>query len=287
MSAAFVRSTNIYLIHKIMQDCRRQFRQLWVFLRPTDELFNAVRVFLLLRDLLFQKLHLFRQFCLLLFVISRQLLKAAVIDLARNIVLLNPLEQSVKFLDPALRLHELSAFCGQLLFELFLTLGAEFFTEQVLAIGYVPKQDLQKFQHALFQSHCADEVCSAYIFALLTRGGTDEMILPLLKVLRGAVIQFFSAIGTVGNSGKQIALARFSRSALVAAKLLYPFKSFLVYNGLVRVTEDFPLLRWILNGLFDLVRLSVRFEVYSMSAIFHPFQNCRYCAAVPSMRVVW
>ena len=119
MSAAFVGSTNIYLIHKIMQDCRCQFRQLWVFLRPTDELLNAVRFFLLLRDLLFPKLHLFRQFRLLLLVISRQLLKAAVIDLARNIVLINPLEQSVKFLVPSLCLCELSAFCSQLFFEFF------------------------------------------------------------------------------------------------------------------------------------------------------------------------
>ena len=61
----------------------------------------------------------------------------------------------------------LSAFCSQLFFEFFITLGAEFFTEQVLAIGYVAKKDLQKFQHALFQNHCTDEVCSAYIFAFL------------------------------------------------------------------------------------------------------------------------
>lgn len=112
------------------------------------------------------------------------------------------------------------------------------------------------------------------------------MILPLLKVLRGAVVQFFSAIGTAGNTGKQIALTRFSRSALVAAKLLYPFKGFLIHNGFVRVAEDFPLLRWVLDGLFDLVRLSVRFEVYGVSAILHPFQNCRYCTAVPSIRIV-
>lgn len=168
MSAAFVGSTNIYLIHKIMQDCRCQFRQ----------------------------------FCLLLLVISRQLLKAAVIDLARNIVLINPLEQSVKFLDPALCLCELSAFCSQLFFEFFFTLGTEFFTEQVLAIGYVPKKDLQEFQYTLFQYHCTDKVCSTHIFAFLPRGRTNKVILPLLKVLRGAVVQLFSAIGTVGNTGK-------------------------------------------------------------------------------------
>lgn len=175
MSAAFVGSTNIYLIHKIMQDCRCQFRQFWVFLCSADELLDAFRFFFLLGNLLFPKLHLFRQFCLLLLVISRQLLKAAVIDLARNIVLINPLEQSVKFLDPALCLCELSAFCSQLFFEFFFTLGAEFFTEQVLAIGYVPKKDLQEFQYTLFQYHCTDKVCSTHIFAFLPRGRTNKV----------------------------------------------------------------------------------------------------------------
>lgn len=71
MSAAFVGSTNIYLIHKIMQDCRCQFRQFWVFLCSADELLDAFRFFFLLGNLLFPKLHLFRQFCLLLLVISK------------------------------------------------------------------------------------------------------------------------------------------------------------------------------------------------------------------------
>ena len=79
MSAAFVGSTNIYPIHKIMQDCRCQFRQLWVFLRPTDELLNAVGFFLLLGNLLFQKLYFLRQLCLLIFIVGGQLFKSAII----------------------------------------------------------------------------------------------------------------------------------------------------------------------------------------------------------------
>lgn len=54
----------------------------------------------------------------------------------------------------------------------------------------------------------------------------------------------------------------------------------------MRVAEDLPLIRRILDGLFDLVRLSVRFEVYGMSEILHPFQNARYCAVVPSIGIV-
>lgn len=110
------------------------------------------------------------------------------------------------------------------------------------------------------------------------------MILPVFKVLRGAVVHFFSAISAVGNAGKEVALARSCRSAFVAAQLLYPLKGILIHNGFVGVAEYLPLLRWILDSLLDFVGLPVRFEVHGMPAILHPFQNCSNGTAVP---VVW
>lgn len=112
------------------------------------------------------------------------------------------------------------------------------------------------------------------------------MILSFFKVPRGAVVHFFSAIGTVGNAGKEVALARSCRSAFVAAQLLYPLKGVLIHNGFVGVAEYLPLLRWILDGLLDFVGLPVRFEVHGMPAILHPFQNCSNGAAVPVVRIV-
>ena len=74
-------------------------------------------IFLLLGNLLFQKLHLLRQICLLIFIIGGQLFKAAIIDFAGDIILIEPFEQAVKFLHSALRLRELSALCSEFFFE--------------------------------------------------------------------------------------------------------------------------------------------------------------------------
>lgn len=87
---------------------------------------DVVGFFLLLGNLLFQKLHLLRQICLLIFIIGGQLFKAAIIDFAGDIILIEPFEQAVKFLHSALRLRELSALCAQLI------------AEQILAIGDIP-----------------------------------------------------------------------------------------------------------------------------------------------------
>lgn len=66
MSAALIRRVDIHLVHKIMQHSGRQFLHVGIFLRPEDELLNAVGFFLLLGNLLLQKLHFLRQLCLLI-----------------------------------------------------------------------------------------------------------------------------------------------------------------------------------------------------------------------------
>lgn len=47
LPAALIRRGNIDPVHKIMQHSGRQFLQVGVFLRPEDELLNAVGFFLL------------------------------------------------------------------------------------------------------------------------------------------------------------------------------------------------------------------------------------------------
>ena len=79
LPAALIRRGNIDPVHKIMQHGGRQFLQIGIFLRPEDELLNAVGFFLLLGNLLFQKLHFLRQLCLLIFIVGGQLFKSAII----------------------------------------------------------------------------------------------------------------------------------------------------------------------------------------------------------------
>lgn len=99
---------------------------------------DVVGFFLLLGNLLFQKLHLLRQICLLIFIIGGQLFKAAIIDFAGDIILIEPFEQAVKSLHSALRLRELSALCGEFFLEVLLALCAQLIVEQILAIGDIP-----------------------------------------------------------------------------------------------------------------------------------------------------
>ena len=286
LPAALIRRGNIDPVHRIMQHSGRQFLQIRVLLYPENKLLNTVSFFLLSGNLLPPELHFLRQLCLLIFIVGGQLFKSAIIDFAGDIVLIEPFEQTVKLFHPALCLHELSALCGEFFLEILPTLCTQLIAEQILTIGDIPKQDLQKFQHVLLQNNRADEVRPAHVFSLLARGRADEMILSFFKVPRGAVVHFFSAIGTVGNAGKEVALASSCRSAFVAAQLLYPLKGVLIHNGFVGVAEYLPLLRWILDGLLDFVGLPVRFEVHGMPAILHPFQNCSNGTAVPVVRTI-
>lgn len=121
LPAALIQRGNIDPVHKIMQHNGRQFLQVGIFLRPEDELFNAVGLFLLPGNLLLPELHLFRQLRLLLFVVSGQFLKSAVVDFAGDVILIEPLEQAVKIFHPALCLRELSALCGEFFLEVLLT----------------------------------------------------------------------------------------------------------------------------------------------------------------------
>ena len=92
LPAALIRRGNIDPVHKIMQYSGRQFLQVGIFLRPEDELLNAVGFFLLLGNLLFQKLYFLRQLCLLIFIVGGQLFKSAIIDFAGDVVLIEPFE---------------------------------------------------------------------------------------------------------------------------------------------------------------------------------------------------
>ena len=81
---------------------------------------------------------------MLIFIVGGQLFKSAIIDVAGDIVLVEPFEQTAKLFHPALCLRELSALCGEFFLEVLLALCTQLIAEQILTIGDIPKQDLQK-----------------------------------------------------------------------------------------------------------------------------------------------
>ena len=94
------------------------------------------------------------------------------------------------------------------------------------------------------------------------------MILPRFKVVAGAVIHLRPAVCTADNTGEHIAFADSRRSALVLPNLLYSCKGFLVDDGFMRVREDHPFSFGIVDLLFALVRLLVRFEVHHVTEVY-------------------
>ena len=76
-----------------------------------------------------------------------------------------------------------------------------------------------------------------------------KVILPLFKIVGGAVPHFCSAVGTVNHAGKQTALARFRPSVALLSYLLNLVKDFLLDDRRMGVVENrrifkrcFPLL---------------------------------------------
>ena len=87
------------------------------------------------------------------------------------------------------------------------------------------------------------------------------MVLPLLKVVGGAIPHFRSAVGAIDHAGKQVALAHFRSAVTLLTDLLHLVKDFLLDDCRVGVVEN----RLFLNGRFPLLlvpdRVGVALEV--------------------------
>lgn len=82
----------------------------------------------------------------------------------------------------------------------------------------------------IFQNNGSDKVCRT-ASRVASVVGAYKVILPLLKVIGGAVPHFCSAVGTVNHAGKQTALARFRPAVALLPDLLHLVKDFLLDNA--------------------------------------------------------
>ena len=107
------------------------------------------------------------------------------------------------------------------------------------------------------------------------------MILPLLKVVGGAVPHFRSAVSTVDHPGKQAALACFRPAVTLLPDLLHLVKDLLLNDRRVGVVEN----RLFFNRRFPLLLVpdgvGVGLEIDGASRVFPPFQNVNDRVGVP------
>lgn len=111
------------------------------------------------------------------------------------------------------------------------------------------------------------------------------MVLPLLKVVGGAVAHFCPAISTVNHAGEQAAFSCFCPSVALLADFLHLVKDFLLNDSRMGVVEY----RLLLNGRFPLLLVpdgvGVGLEINRTAGVFPSFQNMNNGIGVPVVRI--
>ena len=90
---------------------------------------------------------------------------------------------------------------------------------------------------------------SGAVFGVFAIAGTEEIGLFPLVIVGAAVIQFFAAVGTIEQPGKDTHDTAFGRSAAVLTKLLDQRKGFPVDDRRMGVREYLPILLGPVNPL--------------------------------------
>ena len=103
--------------------------------------------------------------------------------------------------------------------------------------------------------------------------GAYKVVLPPLKIIRGAVTHFRPAVGAVDKAGEYTALAGFRPPVPLLAYLLHLVKDFCLDDGRVGVVEDgLPVLRAVPLLLVP-DRVGVGLEIDGAARVLPPLQN--------------
>jgi len=157
-------------------------------------------------------------------------------------------------------------------------------TEMILIPTDIGNHSSHVHPDQFFQNNSTDKVCrtTSRIAAVV---GAYKMILPLFKVVGGAVAHFCSTISAVDHTGKQTALARLCPAVTLLANFLHLVKDLLLNDRRVGVVENSLLF----NGRFPLLfvpdGIGVGLEIDGASCVFPPFQNVNDRVGVPMVRI--
>ena len=115
--------------------------------------------------------------------------------------------------------------------------------------------------------------------------GAYKIILPLFKVIGGAVAHFCSTISAIDHTGKQAALARLCPAVTLLSNFLHLVKDLLLNDRWVGVVEN----RLLFNGRFSLLlvpdRIGVGLEIDRTARVFPPFQDVDNGVGIPMVGI--
>ena len=238
-----------------------------IFADQGDEHIRGHGLAALLVDLGTERLDFLRQLLLLLLVPPRHTGEAVVRELAGNIVLIDPLKQTVQLLIAGLQGFQL------LLLQLsvgglrLLGMADHGLHELILKLAGKLGQPPDLAQHHLLQEVHADVMGGSAAPTIALVVGAVE-ILDVGVALIEMEVQVVSAIGTDQKAGEHIALPLMGAAlADLAPLLLDLLKDCPLNDRFVDVLKDNPVLPVIFNSLFVLVRLGVGFEIKDVAAI--------------------
>lgn len=135
------------------------------------------------------------------------------------------------------------------------------------------------------QNHSADEMRFA-VFLMLVVDRTLKEILPLFKILGGAVVHLLTAVSAVHQTGEQAGLSCLGSAVTLLPDLLNLVKHINVNNGFMGSVEDRLLLYGIPPFGFIPDRVGVGFEIDYTSGVFSAFQNFDNSSSVPPGRIL-
>lgn len=267
LTVDLLRLVDLYAVYQLIQHTGRQLLRPCVFADGGNEHIRCHGLAAQLIHFRAERLDLFRQFLLFRLISAGHFGKAFIGQLARNIVLIDTLKQSIQFLVTGLQGCKLFFF--QLTVKRHTLLGAAHHGLQeiilVMACKLCKPPDLTK--HHLLQEIHTD----------IMRRGTSAsvaLIVGAVKILdiRIALIEMeveiAAAIGAYQEAGEHIAFPVVGSALADFPPLLldlFPYGT--INDRLMHILENDPVFTVILDPLFVLVGFGIGLEVEDITAI--------------------
>ena len=276
--------SDINSLNKFPQSIGRKLVQVLVFVYPLDKLLQVFNLSFLHFNILLQGLDFHFKLLLLGFVASAHHGKSFIVDASRHIVLIDADKQAVKLSHAPLRLFQSLDACTDFFLAGQQELVFHNCPEVILIPCHIEDDRFHVHPDQIFQNNRPDEV-SRTASRVASVVGAYKVILPLLKVIGGAVPHFCSAVGTVNHAGKQTALARFRPAVTLLPDLLSLVKDFLLDDCRMGVVEN----RLFVERRFPLLLvpdgIGVGLEIDGAARVFPPFQDVDNGVGIPMVGI--
>ena len=265
-----------------MEDAGRELRDIRVPLHNGEKTIN-------IRRFAFLQLHFFpkgtRQHLELLFfllIVRRELLKAFIGELARNVVLIEPLEDSIQLCDPLFGIGKLPFPLCKIPVALPQVTVHDQPHKFVLTAGGEGNDLPQVFQNQFLQDHRADGMGLTAEVTALSVAGAQVVFLLAPEVGGSALIHDRSAVCAEHHAGEHPHFSHFCRTPARLPCCSRGVCDCLRPDRVMGVLKDHPLAFRIMDDLFALVGLLPRLEIDRVPQVLPPaVHDIRYGGGIP------